>query len=269
VIMRRGYIFWGLILILLGGLMFMNSVGIRLPGNISAISLFFPGVLVLLGIWIMFGVSLRHDEEDEEQISIDLQGTNQASLKLSHGAGRVLLGSGASSGQLLNGTFKGGVKQTVRKNGDRLDAHLEAQPFRTFFPFFVGWQGMEWNININRDIPLALRLETGASEAQFDLHDLKVTDLKISTGASKTEVTLPSNAGESTVKVEMGAASLDMVVPQGVAARIRAEHGMVALDVDKTRFPYSNGIYQSEGYSSAQNRADILIQAGAGKVTIL
>lgn len=178
-----------------------------------------------------------------------------------------MLGSGAASGQLLNGTFAGGVRQHAHRSGDRLDAHIEARPF-VFPPFFGGWQGLEWNINLNRDVPLALKLETGASQSELDLRDLKVTDLKVSTGASKTDVTLPANAGATTVKVELGAASLDMLVPQGVAARIRAEHGAAAIEIDTARFPYANGIYESVDYSSAQNRADIKIEAGAGKVTV-
>lgn len=264
--MRRSYIFWGAILILLGGLMFLNSAGIRLPRGINAMQLFWPSVLILLGGWIMFGYFLRGNAE-EEQVAIDLQGANQASLKLSHGAGRLVLGSGAASGQLLSGTFAGGVKQHAHRSGDSLDAHIEARPF-VLPPFFGGWQGLEWNINLNRDVPLALKLETGASQSELDLRDLKVTDLKVSTGASKTDVTLPANAGATTVKVELGAASLDMLVPQGVAARIRAEHGAAAIEIDTARFPYSNGIYESTDYSSAQNKADIKIEAGAGKVTV-
>jgi hypothetical protein len=264
--MRRSYIFWGAVLILLGGLMFLNSAGIRLPGGINAMQLFWPSVLILLGGWVMFGYFLRGNAE-EEQVAIDLQGADQASLKLSHGAGRLILGSGAASGQLLNGTFAGGVKQRAHRSGDRLDAHIEARPF-VFPPFFGGWQGLEWNISLNRDVPLALKLETGASQSELDLRDLKVTDLKVSTGASKTDVTLPANAGATTVKVELGAASLDMLVPQGVAARIRAEHGAAAIEIDTARFPYSNGIYESTDYSSAQNKADIKIEAGAGKVSV-
>jgi hypothetical protein len=264
--MRRDYIFWGAVLILLGGLMFLNNAGIRLPGGINAMQLFWPSVLILLGGWIMFGYFLRGNVE-EEQVTIDLQGASQAALKLSHGAGRLVLGSGAASGQLLTGTFAGGVKQHTYRSGDRLDAHIEARPF-VFPPFFGGWQGLEWNINLNCDVPLALKLETGASQSELDLRDLKVTDLKVSTGASKTDLTLPANAGSTMVKVELGAASLDMLVPQGVAARIRAEHGAAAIEIDTARFPYSNGIYESADYSSAQNKADIKIEAGAGKVTV-
>ena len=264
--MRRGYVFWGAVLILLGGLMFLNAANIRLPGGINPMQLFWPSVLILLGVLVVFGYFLRGNV-DREQLSIDLQGANQASLKLSHGAGRLVVGAGAAMGQLLSGSFAGGVKQSARRTGDRLDAHLEARPF-IFPPFFGGWQGMEWNIDLNREVPLALRLETGASQSELDLRDLKVTDLRVNTGASKTDLTLPANAGMTNVRVELGAASFDMVVPQGVAARIRAEQGVSAIEIDTNRFPYSNGIYESADFSSAQNKADIMIQAGAGRVAV-
>ena len=264
--MRRDYLFWGTVLILLGGLMFLNTADIRLPGGINPMNLFWPSVLILLGGWIMFGYFLRGKVE-EEQVSIDLQGANQALLKLSHGAGRIVVGSGAAPGQLLTGTFAGGVKHSAHLSGDKLDAHIEARPF-AFPPFIGGWQGLEWNFNLNREVPLTLRLETGASQSELDLRDLRVTDLKVSTGASKTDITLPGNAEMTTVKVELGAASLDMVVPDGVTARIRAEQGVAAIEVDTDRFPYSNGIYESADYSSAQNKVDIMIQAGAGRVAV-
>ncbi len=113
--MRRDDLFWGAILILLGGLMFLNNAGIRLPGGINAMQLFWPSALILLGAWIIFGVFLRGNVE-HEQVSIDLQGASQASLKLDHGAGRLVVGAGASPGQLLTGAFAGGVKQNAHKS---------------------------------------------------------------------------------------------------------------------------------------------------------
>ena len=264
--MRRDYLFWGTVLILLGGLLFLNNAGIRLPRGINPMQLFWPTILILLGGWIIFGYFIRGDVE-EEQVSIDLQGASQASLKLSHGSGRIVVGAGAAPGKLLSGSFAGGVKHSAHLSGDRLNAHLESRPF-AFPPFLSGWQGLGWNFNLNRDIPIALKLETGASQADFDLRDVKVTDLKVSTGASKTDITLPANAGLTTVRVELGAASLDMLVPQGVAARIRAEQGVSAIEIDTVRFPYANGIYESADYSSAENKVDIMIQAGAGRVAV-
>jgi hypothetical protein len=264
--MRRDSIFWGAILILLGGLLFLNSAGIRLPGGINPMQLFWPSVLIVLGGWFLLGYFLR-GRADTEQISVDLQGASQASLKLSHGAGRLALRAGAPPGQLLTGSFAGGVRKRAHTVGDRLEAHLEANP-TMFPPFFAGWQGLEWDIKLNRDIPMALRLDTGASQSELDLSELRVSDLRLNTGASKTDLTLPANAGLTSVRVELGAASLDINVPQGVAARIRSEHGVAAIEINTSRFPYSNGIYESADYSSAQNKADIQIQAGAGRVAV-
>ena len=74
-------------------------------------------------------------------------------------------------------------------------------------------------------------------------------------------------------QTEQGAAETKLqggteVLPEGVAGRIRFEQGITSVEVDTDRFPLTNGIYESADFSSAQNRADILIQAGAGRVAV-
>ena len=263
--MRRDYIFWGTALILLGGLIFMNNAGVRILG-VNPLNLFWPSILILLGLWVILGATFR-GSLNAEKVSVDLQGASQASLKLSHGAGSLTLYAGASPGQLLDGQFAGGVKQKVSRSGDRLNVHLEANSVA--FPSVIGFgRGLEWNLSLNREIPIALKLETGASQTKLDLRHLKISELKISTGASKTDVTLPASAGETIVQVELGAASMDMIVPDGVAGRIRSESGVASIEINTSRFPYSNGIYESADYSSAKNKVDIMIQAGAGRVAV-
>lgn len=266
--MRRDYLFWGLVLVLLGGLLFVNAAGIPLPGGMHAMELFWPSILVLAGAWILLGAFWRGTlgEADGEPRVIALQGARQAALRLEYGAGRLRLGSGATGDQFLAGNFAGSVEEKVRLAGDELQVRLEMGPFPAFL--FGGRGGSEWDLRLNRDVPLTLRVETGASQSELDLRDLRVTDLKLSTGASKTDLTLPAAAGTTTVQVELGAASLDIALPAGVAGRIRAEHGVASIEVDAARFPYANGIYESVDYSSAANRADITIQAGVGRVAV-
>ena len=57
--MRRDYLFWGTVLILLGGLLFINAAGIPLPGGVHPMQLFWPSIMVLLGVWILLGYFLR------------------------------------------------------------------------------------------------------------------------------------------------------------------------------------------------------------------
>jgi len=263
--MRRDYLFWGSVLILLGGLLFLNAAGIPLPGGVHAMQLFWPAVLILLGGWIILNSFWRGGIE-AGSLAIDLQGAQRASLRLNYGGGRMKLAAGAPAGQVLLGTTSGRVKREANLSGDLLDVRLELTP--DWLPPFGGGGEAEWDLRLNRDLPLTLRIDSGAAQSEFDLRDLRVTDLEFHTGASKTDLILPAAAGLTTVKVELGAASLDVLVPQGVAARIRVEAGAAAINVDTDRFPYKDGVYESADYASAQNRVEVTIQAGAGKVAV-
>jgi hypothetical protein len=111
-------------------------------------------------------------------------------------------------------------------------------------------------------------LETGASETRLDLDDLQISELRLKTGASSTNVNLPAQAGFTRVMVESGAASVDIRIPQGVAARIRSRGGLSSLSLDRSRFPRTGDTYQSADYDTALNKVDIDVQMGVGSVTI-
>jgi hypothetical protein len=137
---------------------------------------------------------------------------------------------------------------------------------------FWNWNpgdSLDWNIRLNRDIPLSLDIDSGASASTLDLTDLKVVELDIDTGASSTEINLPANAGNTLVDIDSGAASLNIRIPIGVAARIKVKSGITSVNVDPSRFPrLDGGLYQSADFATAANRADITIDTGVGSVEV-
>jgi len=264
--MRRGQLFWGVILLIVGGLMLLNSMGVRLPGGMSPMDLFWPVILILAGLWVLLGVYMR-GSISTEQASVDLQGARQASLKIRHGAGELKLRSGAGSAELARGSFAGGLDQKASLSGDKLEVRM--RPSRDFldFPFFGPHAQLDWDVALNAEIPLALTLSAGANKSVLDLQDMNITDLKVETGASDTRVTLPA-CGRLRADFDLGAASLELVVPQGVAARIHASIGAADLKVDQARFPRAGGVYQSPDFDSAANAVDISIDAGAASIKV-
>jgi hypothetical protein len=262
--MRRDNLFWGSALILLGGLFLLKASGL-LRGDIFG--WFWALFLILLGIWVLSSVYLKGQTKEEgEQFVIDLQGAKQASLKVEHGAGHIEIGAGAPSGQLLTGTKAPGMSFSSRMAGDKLEARIQAGP--TFIPF-IGPAGGVWHFHLNRDVPLTLKLEAGASRLSIDLSDLLVTYAKLETGASTVDLTLPARAGSALVDIEAGAASLDVHVPEGTAARICVKEGLTALNIDTNRFSRLEGnLYQSSDYEKASNRVEVNIEAGVGSVKI-
>ena len=132
------------------------------------------------------------------------------------------------------------------------------------------WMGdtLHWQVGLAPDLPLALRLEGGASRSILELADLQVTSLVVKTGASDTRIVLPATVAECEVRVEAGAAQVSIEVPAGVAARIRSQMGLGSTNVDEGRFPRTADGWASADYVNAPRRADIHIQGGIGSVRV-
>jgi len=183
--MKRNQLVWGVILLLLGGLMLANQMGIRLPNGTPLTELFWPLLLILGGAWILFGVFYR-GKLDVENVSIDLQGATSAKVRINHGAGELNIHSGAAGSDFMRGTFLGGLDHKSNRNGNQLDVKI--RPARDMgFPF-GGHFKLDWDIAFNADIPVALDLNLGANKTTLDLRDMTVTNLDLDTGASDTEI---------------------------------------------------------------------------------
>jgi hypothetical protein len=260
----RGSLFWGLVLIVLAGLLLLRQLG-WLTGDIFGYV--WPMVVILFGIWLLIGALTRGRNTAEGQtISIPLENARSARIKLDHGAGRLNVRAGASATEVLNGVFGGEVEYKSRLEADQLEVKVRNSPH--FWAWYPG-QSLDWDIRLNGNVPLNLKIDSGASSSTLDLSDLKVVDLDIDTGASSTEVVLPANAGNTRVDIDTGASSLNVRIPTGVAARIRVKSGVASVNVDSNRFPrIEGGLYQSADYATAANRADVTINAGVGSIEV-
>ncbi|OQX62025.1 MAG: hypothetical protein B6I38_05645 [Anaerolineaceae bacterium 4572_5.1] len=264
--MKFKSIFWGGLFMLAGALMLLSNLGILM---VNVWKLIWPTFIIAVGAWTLWTATRGPEALDVEEINIPHEDAAQAKVSLNFGAGQVTMNSGASGGNLLKGTFAGGLDYHAKKAGDTLDVSLKpsaADFIHTFMPW--SWGAREWDIQLNEQIPFALDVETGASSMELDLSKLRVTELNLSTGASSTEVTLPANAGHTHVDVEGGAASIIIRIPEGVAARIQIDGGLAAIAVDRDRFPRVGDVYKSSDYETAANKVDINADFGAGSLSI-
>lgn len=262
--MRRGEIFWGGLLIVLGVLFFLKTAG-YLVGDVFG--WFWPFVIIGVGVWVLLtGTVMRTNYEHAEKFSVPLQNAKEASLSIDHGAGQVDLRSGANAGDFLTGASGTGMNLSSRLNGDKLEVKIDAGP--SFIPF-IGPEGGVWQYRLNQDLPTVIDIEAGASRLDIDLSDLHVTHFSFSGGASRLNLTLPARVQNALVDIEAGAASIDLRIPEGVAMRFRTK-SVGSLNIDETRFPRREGsIYQSSDYDAAQFRADVTIDGGATSIKIV
>ena len=260
--MRRDNILWGTALILVGALLFLQTQGYI--GNIFPY--LWPLALIFLGGWIILGVFWKPAISAAESFSIPLGAAQSVNYRFSHGAGQLEIRGGAPSGQALLGTSAVGMNRNSQLNGDRLDVRIEAGP--SFVPVLGPSQGV-WRFQLVQNVPVRLTVESGASFQNIDLRDVLATRFSLKTGASSTNVTMPAR-GASILDVESGAASLNVRVPDGTAARIRVQESVMSIDVDPNRFPrLDSGLYQSAGFDTAADRAEINIESGLGSVKVM
>ena len=259
--MNRGQLFWGTVLILLGGLTLAGEMGIRLPNGNSLMSLFWPLLLIGFGAWVLLGVFMRGSIQTESA-SVDLQNAREARVHINHGAGEFRLHSGANGSQLLHGSFAGGLDKKENLEGETLDVKLRPA-HDLMFPPFGSNSPLDWDVSFNSAVPVSLDMNMGANRSDINLRDMQVKDIQFKSGASDTTITLPAQ-GRLNVDCEVGAASLTLVIPDGVAVRARATMGAGDFKMDRTRFPSD----ESPDFASAQNAVDINIKGGAASVRV-
>jgi hypothetical protein len=261
--MNRNTLFWGFVFIMAGLIFLLSNLGIIM---IDAWSILFPLFLISLGIWVLLGVIFRK-QGTGQNVSIALDEVVAAHVKFEHGAGRLSLSSGGGPEELLSGVFQGGVDYLKKREGDSLKVKIRASEHN--FPFFwLPGEGLNWKVGLNKDIPLSLDIKTGASECDINLADLQVTRFILGTGASSSNITLPAKVGFTRAKIESGAASVKIKVPENVAARIAVKSGLSGIEVDQNRFPPYQGAYQSENYNTAAYKVDMEIDMGVGHVKV-
>ncbi|MBN8656807.1 MAG: hypothetical protein J0M11_13810 [Anaerolineae bacterium] len=260
--MNRNQLFWGSVLILVGGLLLAGEMGITLPNGNSLMSIFWPLLLIGFGIWVLLSVFMRGTVETETA-SVGLQGAREASVQINHGAGEFRIHGGASGADLLNGTFTGGLDQKSNLSGEKLDVRLRPEKDLFMFPVFGPQSQLDWDVSLNATIPTALDLNLGANKSVIDLRDLTITDINLKTGASDTVLTLPAR-GRLRVNCEVGAASLTLIVPEGVAVRAHATMGAGDFNMDRSRFPKN----ESPDFETAQNAIDLHVQGRAASVRV-
>jgi hypothetical protein len=264
--MHRDNLFWGLILIFIGSLFLADNLG-----YISfSWGYVWPALLILFGFFILLGRS-SGQVADAKHVTIPLDGASEAQIRLEHGAGRIKVTGGAESGNLISGDFTN-LDLSTNPSGITLKVHLRTTLFgRPHFMFPWNWsdRGIEWNFALNENVPISIDLDSGASEIDLDLRNVKLKYLDLDTGASSTKLFLPEKAGFSKVDLASGAASHEITIPEGVAADIHVESGLSDISINESRFPLNGKHYTSPDYASAANRVELNIETGVSSVKVI
>jgi hypothetical protein len=173
-------------------------------------------ILVLVQAACSFNISLPTVQPpgptvtDDINVPLPADATQTTNLSLKFGAGTLKLHSGSSA--LVTGTATYNVsdfKPTVTINGST--ASIEQGNWRmTGIPNFSKIKN-EWDLALG-NTPIALVIEAGAYQAEYELGGLALTNLTIKDGAAEAKLNFASsNLGEmSLLKYSTGASNVSL-----------------------------------------------------------
>ncbi len=191
--------------------------------------------------------------------------TRYAELKLNIGVGNFKIND--STGKLIevkhdNNNANYSMTAKVEDSLTKIELSLDKGEFN------------DGNIRNNVDIRLNpspiwdLDLNVGAAEVDFDLSGFKTRNLKIQGGASDIDLKLGATLQLTDVKLEAGAASITIRVPESAGCEIISNTFLSSKDF-KGFTKIGKQKYQTPNYEASTNKIKIDLQAGVARVDVI
>jgi len=301
---RRRGVFWPLLLIALGLLFLLQSLGYISGISWFAIASLWPILLILIGLDIAFagrwplatlaaevlvivaGLALvayapnlgpvafgGPSGPGETDIFVPRAGATELDLTLNGGATRAYRVSGGATelveAHSANPDLRVGATGTSRINV-RLD---QVAPSGFLRP--AGDSDIQ--VRIASDVPASLTVNVGAGQFDIDLSAVLVTTADVNVGASSMRFVLPKPTGDVRIDMNGGASSITVTIPDGVEARIATSGGILSVRSENPRLGSSGsarGVFagrtslETSGYATAHDRVTLTITAGASSIVI-
>jgi hypothetical protein len=206
-----------------------------------------------------------------ETVSQTLDGAERATVNINFGAGSFNLGALApDSGVLIEGTADLSRGETLGKSyavsGDAGTYTLSSNGSWSASADFFTDNSKKWELSLNRDLPVDLRINAGAGRTMLDLVNLNLRQFKLDGGVGQVTVKLPAK-GKYDVRIDGGVGQVIVIVPEGLAARAQVDGGLGGVSAQGD-FVRMGDTYVTGDYDTAENRATINVDGGVGQIVL-
>jgi len=303
--MKSGRIFWGTLFLIIGILgLLHNFFGLHLAWD--ALWKLWPLLLIFLGLsaflkdsksrWIvaacialLAGVIIfssvqkgcdsvdrviDHHFDDSDVVVIDqtLRQTYDSSVT------RAVLAFEAGAGKFE-------IRDTTMTDFVRADVHSSISEYRLerddtgdMVRFTLGmeeasvrWKGKRIKnhviMHLHPEPAWDIDIDAGAADIDLDLRPYDVRLLSLETGATSMAVRLGNRADTAYVRVETGASTLRMHVPEDVGCEVRMESALSKRSLEGfTRTP--SGRYRTPNFDAAEKKIFISVESGLSTLRI-
>ena len=262
---------WPLLLIAVG---LDILVGRRFPLGSALLALTLVVVLALgvRGSLPLVNTSVSSVTVDRtETVSQQTEGVEKASVSIGFGSGALNIAALAPNSDLLiEGAVdlsKGeSIRKEYRTTGGAGVYTLESTGSWSSGPDLIVSPSKNWDLNLNQDLPLELKVNAGAGKSTIDMTNLTLRRFDLDGGVGQVTVKL-ADSGRYDVRIDGGVGQVIIMIPQGLGARVQVDGGLGGVTTQGD-FTHRGDVYTTGNYDTAENRATVYVSGGVGQ-TIL
>lgn len=222
-------------------------------GRLIGISL----ITIVCMAWIAGCSTSTIGKEKISDVYIEKDQAEQLDVNLTIDYGQVDINAGADA--WVDGDIKYNVAELEpkityklkRKNGKiTID-----QPNKTKINVKKGALKNDWDLHLTKDVPVHLKVKTGASDTSMNLASMQLQSLNIETGVGKNTLNLGGTWEESLgVKLELGVGESTIILPKDVGVKIKSSKGIGSATFSGFT-SNGKGIYVNDAFE----HADVII----------
>jgi hypothetical protein len=132
----------------------------------------------------------------------------------------------------------------------------------------IGSTKYEWDLRLSEDVPLYLRANFGAGQAQLDLGALALRDVQVDMGVGQLDMDLRGNPKHDyTVRIHGGVGEATVRLPANVGVFAEASGGIGSIEARNLR--KVNGHWVNDAYDRASVRIHLNVQGGVGSIRLI
>lgn len=225
------------------------------------------GILTLgCSIWLVGCSTSTIGNEQNAKVYVEKDQADQLDIDLTIDYGQVNISAGADAwveGDIQYNVAELEPKVIYKLKRDQGKITID-QPKKTKINVKNGALKNDWDLQLTNDLPVDLKINTGASDTSMNLEGMQLQSLDIETGVGRSILNLGGTWSESFhVHLQMGVGESTIILPNDVGVEIKSTKGIGSATFNGF---ISNGkdTYVNEAFEHADVIISIQTELGIG-----
>jgi hypothetical protein len=227
------------------------------------------GALAVSLLVVISGCGIfANGSEENGKVTIEKDKANELQLELNLSAGELNVEKGADEwvdGSINYNQDKLKPEVSYKLKGDKGIGVIEQENKGLLDKINIGELKNVWNLTLTDEIPLDLRVNSGASDTNLDLKGLNLKELDVNAGVGDITIDLGGKWNESfDAALALGVGQSTIILPNDVGVKIESSKGIGTADfvgfISK-----GNGVYVNEEYEDADVIINLKTDLGVGE----